>query len=176
MQECLVALRCSIRAHGQAGVPFITELPGGRSLLPDLVPLSDVASVPQDVFFPEGDEVGWMNLLPYSLDFQALGQQRARGLGQGTGWPSLATAAQPLGLPAARACLVQTVFLLRGISFLMTAGLGEALPGCTPRGGPVATHVCPAPSASHVSGWTSRLGHRLHFSLDTFSVGISEAP
>ena len=107
-----------------------SELPGGWSLLPDLVPLSDVALVPQDVFFPGGDEVGWMDLLLYSLDLQVLGQRRARGLGQGTGWPSPATAAQPLGLPAAWACLLQTVFLFRGIPSLMTARLGEALPGC----------------------------------------------
>lgn len=75
------------------------------------------------------DEVGWMDLLPCSLDFQALGQRRAGGSGQGTGWPSLATAAQPSGSPASRACLVQTGFLLGGLSSLMTAGLSEALPG-----------------------------------------------
>lgn len=117
--------RCPIHHSG---------LPGCWSLLPDLVPLPDVASVPWDMFFPVWDEVGWMDLLLYSLDFQALGQRRAGGSGQGTGWPSLAAAAQPSGLPAARACLVQTGFLLRGISSLMTAGLGEALPGppCPP--------------------------------------------
>lgn len=110
-------------SHSSLWAPWGLESPSRLTSTPRCG-LGSLGSV-----FPGGGEVGWMDLLPCSLDFQVLGQRRAGGSGQGTGWLSLATAAQHSGSPASRACLIQTGFLLGGLSSLMTAGLGETLPG-----------------------------------------------